>query len=116
LQKELIEKAREAISTTNEELGDMRVTANRIIKILNSRNRYELEYLGVADRTDTILHVKKVLTKKSLNVHLEEKCQNLELTINRFLNKMQPLHQKGIPSLFVINDKLMARGDYAKRL
>lgn len=98
-QKELIEKAREAISTTNEELADMPTTTNKIIKFLNSRSRYELEELGIAERIETILQVKKVLTKKSLNVQLEEKCQNLELTVNRFFNKMQPLHQKCLPSV-----------------
>jgi len=57
-----VEKAREAIAVTNEEPGNMPTTTNRIIKFLNSRNRYELEELGVADKTETILQVKKVLT------------------------------------------------------
>lgn len=115
-QKELVEKAREGISATNEEVGDMPTTTNRIIKILNSRNRYDLEELGVADRTKNILHVKKVLTKKNLSLQLEEKCQNLELTLNRFFNRIEPLNQKRLPSLFVINDKLMAREHYIKKL
>jgi len=67
-QNELVEKAKEAISTTNLELGDIPATTNRIIKFLNSKNRYELEELGVADRIETILQVKKVLTKKNLIV------------------------------------------------
>ena len=49
-------------------------------------------------------------------MQLEEKCQILELTVNRFFSRMQPLHQKGLLSLFVINDKLMDRGDYVKKL
>ena len=53
--------------------------------------------------------MKKVLTKKNLNVQLEEKCQNLELTVNKFFNRIGPLTHKGLPSLFVINDKIMAR-------
>lgn len=77
---------------------------------------YELEDLGVEDMTETILQVKKVLTKKSLNVQLEEKCQNMELTINRSFNRIQPLNHKGLPSLFVINEKFMAREDYVKKL
>jgi len=73
-QKELVEKSKEVISTTNPELGDMPTTTNRIIKYLNSKNRYELEELGVVDRTKTILYMKKELTKKKLIVQLEEKC------------------------------------------
>jgi len=46
-----VEKARESISATNVELGDMPTTSNRIIKFLNVRNKYELEELGVEDRT-----------------------------------------------------------------
>lgn len=68
---------------------------------------------------ETILQVKKVkkvLTKKSLNVQLEEKCRILELTINKFFNRMHPLHQNVLPSLFSINEKLMDRGDYVKKL
>jgi len=53
-QKELVEKAKESISDTNVEFGDMLTTTNRIIKFLNARNKYELEELGVADRRDTI--------------------------------------------------------------
>jgi len=71
----LLEKAKEAISATNTELGDMPETTNIIIKFLNARKKYELEDLGVAYRTNTILQVKKVLTKKSFDVQLKEKCQ-----------------------------------------
>lgn len=40
----------------------------------------------------------------------------MEQTINKFFNKIEPLTQKGLPSLFFINDKLMTRKDYVKRL
>lgn len=94
----------------------MPTKSNRIIKFMNSKNRYELEEMGVVDRTETILHVKKVLTKNNLTIQLEEKCQNLELTVNGFFNRIELLTQKGIPSLFFINDKLMTSVDYVKSL
>jgi len=49
-QKELVEKPKEAISITNQEPGDIPATTNRIIKFLNSKNKNELEELGVGDR------------------------------------------------------------------
>lgn len=87
----------------------MPAIANKIIRFLNSENRYELDDLGVDDRTKTILEVKKVPTKKNLVVQLTEKCHTLEVAVNRFF-------KEGLPSLFVINDKLMTREDYLKKL
>jgi len=47
--------------------------ANDIIKFLNSKTREELEDLKIKDKTETILKVKRVLTKKGLMLQLEEK-------------------------------------------
>ena len=49
-------------------------------------------------------------------MHLTEKCHTLDVAINRFLSRIDALNQKGLPSLFVINDKLMLREDYMKKL
>jgi len=75
--KELMEKAKKNISNINAELGEMPDTFNIIINFLNSKNIYELDDLGVDDRTKTILEVKKVLTKKNLVIHIIEKCHPL---------------------------------------
>ena len=75
-----------------------------------------MDDLVVDDRTETILEVKKILTKKNLIVRLEEKCHSLDITVNRFFSRIEPLTQKGLSSLFVINDKLITRQDYVKKL
>ena len=82
---------------------------------MNSKSSHELEQLQVADKTTTILEVKKVLNKKSLVTQLEERCHQLEIGVSRFFNRIEPLNKKGLPSLFVINDKLMPRTDYVKK-
>ena len=112
----MIEKANDAITNIKQELGDMPTIANHIIKFLNSKNRYELDEFGVEEKIETILEVRKVLTKRNLIVQLEEKCHNLEIVVNRFFNRTEPLTQKGLPSLFVINEKLITREDYVKKL
>ena len=84
-------------------------TTNNIIRFLNSKSRYELDEIGLEDRTSKILEVKKVLTKKNLVIHLEKKCRNLEIVVSRFFNIIEPLTKRGLPSLFLINDKLKAR-------
>ena len=71
-----MEKAKQTISTINVELGEIPATTNNIIKFLNSRNIYKLDDLGLDDKIETILEVKKVLTKKNLVVQLIEKCHS----------------------------------------
>ena len=54
-QKDLVKSAREAIQKIKEELGKKPKKALEIIKFLNSKNRQELEEIGINDRTETIL-------------------------------------------------------------
>jgi len=49
-----------------EKLGNMPTEATNIIRFLNSKSKYEMEEVGVSDRTSTILEVKKVLTKRNV--------------------------------------------------
>ena len=71
-QKKLIEKATESVVNVREELRDMHIEASNIIKFLNSKNKYELEELGISDRTAIILEVTKFLTKRNIIDQLEE--------------------------------------------
>ena len=90
--------------------------ANRLIHFLNIKNRHKLNELGIEDRTEAILEVKKVLSKRNLMLNLEEKCHNMQAAIDRFMVKFQILRDKGLPSPMVINDKLMTQLDYSERL
>lgn len=45
-------------------------------------------------------------------VQLEEKCQNMQLTVDRFMVKFDVLRQKGLPNPLVANDRLMKHEDY----
>jgi hypothetical protein len=94
----------------------MPTQANEIIKFLNSKTREELEALKIEDRTETILEVKRVLTKRGLMLHLEEKVHAIDLGVQIFFSKIEALQKKGLPGLKVINDKLMTLLDYKKRL
>ena len=48
--------------------------------------------------------------------NLEEKCQNMEVAIHRFMAKFQILREKELPSPLIINEKLMTQRDYDRRL
>lgn len=56
----MIQKITATIVQVRENLGDMPSEASNIIKFLNSKTDYELEELGISDKTTTILEVKKV--------------------------------------------------------
>jgi hypothetical protein len=58
--------ATEAIQKVKEELGDKPEDANRLIHFLNSKNRYELHELGIEDRTEAILEIKRFFPKETL--------------------------------------------------
>jgi hypothetical protein len=91
----MVIKSRQAIDKIIRELGEMPSTANEIIKFLNSKTKEDLEDLKVEDRTETILEVKRVLTKRGLMLLLEEKGQNMDIGVQRFFNKLETLQKKG---------------------
>jgi hypothetical protein len=94
----------------------MPTEAAEIIKFLNSKTREDLEELKIEDRTETILEVKRVLTKRGLMLQLEEKVQTMDAGVQIFLCKIEALQKKGLPVMRVINDKLMTLADYKKKL
>jgi ABC-type branched-subunit amino acid transport system ATPase component len=113
---ELVSRSKQAIEKIRSELGEILAQANEIIKFLNSKTREELEEMRIEDRTETIVEVKRVLTKKGLMLQLEEKVQAMDQRVQKFFSKIEALQKKGLPGLKVINDKLMTLLDYKKRL
>lgn len=47
---------------------------------------------------------------------MEERCEVLELQVIRFTNIIEALIQKGLPSIYVINEKLITQGDYILKM
>jgi len=69
----------------------MPIEENEIIRFLNSKTREELEDLQTEDRTETILEVKRILTKRGLMLQLEEKVQNMDVRVQKFFSKIDAL-------------------------
>lgn len=90
--------------------------ATRIIQFLNNENKYELQELEIEDRTETILEVRKVLSKGILILNLEDKCENMQVAVDRFMAKLQILREKGSHNPLLINDKLMTQQDYNNKI
>lgn len=79
--------AQEEIQRTKAQLGQMSEEANRLIHFLNSMNKEQLEEFGIIDRIETILEIKRVLTKKTLMRNLERRCHDMQAEINSFMEK-----------------------------
>ena len=54
-QNDLVKEAIEAIQRVKDELGDMPGESPKLIHFLNSKNKYELQELDIAERIGTIL-------------------------------------------------------------
>jgi len=72
--------------------------------------------MGIRDRTDTILLIKRVLTLRNYVQTLERKCQEIQAEVNVFVAKITALHNKGLPSLITSAGRLLSHENYAKRL
>ena len=59
---ELIAKAQREIKRSRASLGNMPEVANRMINVLNNRTSAQLATMGISNRTETILLVKRVNT------------------------------------------------------
>jgi hypothetical protein len=47
---------------------------------------------------------------------LEDKFHDMDIGVQRFFSKIDALQKKGLPSLMVMNDKLMNLQDYKQRI
>jgi hypothetical protein len=80
-QQELVLRSNQTIDKIKGELGEMPTEANEIIRFLNLKTREETKDLNIEDRTETILEVKRVLTKRGLMLQLEEKVENTDIEV-----------------------------------
>ena len=86
-QSELITKENREIHRARASLGNMPDAANRMINILNHRTSSQLTTMGIANRTETISMVKRVLTLRNLIGTLERRTQDMQTEINRFIDR-----------------------------
>jgi len=115
-QVDLVNVAHGEIKKSRALLGQMPDQANQLIHFLNYRNREHLERLGIPDRTDTILEIQRVLTKRTLMQNLEKRCQDMQVEINSFMERFTVLQNKGLPSLLGNNDRLTKHVYYVHKL
>lgn len=97
-------------------LGSMPEVANRMINVLNNRTGIQLANLGIRDRTDTILLIKRVLTLRNYVQALERKCHDIQFEVNNFGTKIAALYGRGLQSLINNAGRLLPHDQYAKKV
>jgi len=90
--------------------------ANRMINVLNNRTGPQLAAMGISNRIDTILLIKRVLTLRTLVQTLDRRCQEMQTEVNKFREKFTVLHNRGLPSLLNSVGRLLSHENYAKRV
>jgi len=71
---DIIGRAHKESQRARASLGNMPEIANRMINVLNNRTGPQLATMGISNRTDTILLVKRVLTLRNLVQTLDRRC------------------------------------------
>ena len=115
-QIELIKLAQFENQKARASLGNMPEIANRMIQVLNHRTGTQLAEMGIRNRTDTILLIKRVLTLRNYVQELDRKCQEMQTEVNEFIAKITTLHSRGLPSLVTSAGRLLSHEHYAKRV
>jgi len=113
-QMDLLSRAQVENQRARASLGSMPEIANRMINVLNNRTGLQLAIMGIRDRTDTILLIKRLLTLRNYVQTLERKCQEIQAEVNVFIAKITTLHNKGLPSLITSAGRLLSHENYAK--
>ena len=112
----LIGKAHREIQRARASLGSMPEAATRMINVLSYRTSSQLIKMGIANRTETISMVKRVLTLRNLVQTLERRSQDMQADINKFQDKFLALQNRGLPSLMDPSGRLLSHEKYAKRV
>ena len=115
-QMDLITKAHREIQRARAYLGNMPEVANRMINVLDNRTNAQLATMGIANKTETILIIKRVLTLRSLVQTLDRRTQDMQIEVSRFMDKFFILHNRGLPGLLNSAGRLLSHEHYAKRV
>ena len=115
-QVELIPRAQKEVHRSRASLGNMPELATRMINVLNHKTSSQLTSMGIANRTETIQMIKRVINLRNLVQTLERRVQDMQNEVNRFMEKFQVLENRGLPSLLNNGGKLCTHDQYAKRV
>lgn len=115
-QDDLVQRVKPVVEKTKDAIKQKPGEAHKIIKMVNSKTRYELEEVQIQDKTCTIMEVKGILTKNNLMIQLENKCEELDLQVKIFNIELNVLQENGLVALKAYNGKLIPLENYQVQL
>lgn len=115
-QMDLMGQAQAEIQKAKTVLGNRAEQENRMIDFLNRHEREELAAIGIPNRTEAVLTVKKVLTLRNYVQDVERKCYEITADEEEFKVKLAVLQAKGLPSLLSGVGKLISPDQFANRM
>jgi len=87
-------------------------TAQNAINFLNFASSLDLQILSVNDITKNIIWARKVLGKYGLIQSVKNKSNQLKQNVQHFKGLFHSLFQKGLPSFWDKDDKLISQENY----
>jgi hypothetical protein len=93
----LVKKVEKDLANVEQELGDKPKVANKIIIVLNSKKKEELNQIGIKDRTSKIMDFEKFLTKRNLIQQVQSKLVHLQKNVQWYTNHYKKMVEMGLP-------------------
>ena len=112
----LVKKVEKDITKDEQELGDKPQVANKIIRVLNSKTKEELNQIGVKDRTSTIMYFEKVLTKRNLIQQVQSKVVHLQINVQWYKMNYKNMVEVGLPEYYSKKGNFLSLPDYQQLL
>ena len=78
------------------ELGNKPETTTKIIKLLNSKSNEELSKKGIKNRTNMVMDIEKVFTKRNLIQQAQNKLIPLQRNVEWFSSLYKKMVEKGL--------------------
>ena len=109
-------KVEKDVKNTFQELGNIPKKTTKIIKLLNSKSNEELSKKGIKNRTNMVMDIENVFTKRSRIQQTCNKLIPLQSNVEYLSILYKKIIEKGLPECWDKNGNLFSLQNYHKFL
>ena len=99
-EKDLVDTCLSNVDLVQEMMDDKPIQAQRAINFLNYQSKMQLQFYGVQDREELIVHAKKYIVKETLAKEVLMKENVLKVRAHQFKHAFKFLFDNGLPSFW----------------